>query len=136
MLNRSVWAIDSDEISEDENFIETSQVCATEVCEEASNSISQYIDANHQPCDNFYKFACGNFGTVRKDITEGASDSDVKQWNIDGQLEQFLEKTTESELKKKFRPRDSTVFILAKRFFLTCKDSKISETKGIQLNNF
>ncbi|XP_033220990.1 neprilysin-2-like [Belonocnema kinseyi] len=100
---------------------ENSNVCQTLQCKNAANTIRESIDPEVSPCDNFYKFACGNFlktTHVSKDKMSVDSYSPLHP-KIVNQLKSSIEEPVQTN-----EPRFIT---LLKNFYNACLKMKVTE---------
>ncbi|KAH3712315.1 membrane metallo-endopeptidase-like 1 [Dreissena polymorpha] len=63
----------------DPNHEKEHQVCLTEGCTRAAARVLDSIDASEDPCNNFYRFACGGFLKTHV-IPDDSANIDV--WSI------------------------------------------------------
>ena len=73
-----------------------------------------YIDENADPCDNFYKFACGGF--MNKTIIPADQASVTSYQMVDNVLKQRLREI----LSEDNNPHDIRAFKLAKNLYKSC----------------
>ncbi|XP_050527946.1 neprilysin-2-like [Daktulosphaira vitifoliae] len=116
-------------ISEDsflENpIIEDDNICVSEGCVRSAASILANVDKSINPCDDFYKFACGKFTTDAKvddDKLAQTTYSAVNNVVID-KVRRVLEQPIQND-----EPRHSK---LAKQMFACCIDERKLEEHGI-----
>lgn len=83
------------------------------------------MDINVKPCDNFYRFACGNFlktAVIPNDIIEIHPFLPIKN-NIKNQLKAIIEKSSSIDEPKPFT--------LVKNFYISCMNTSAIEQQGL-----
>ncbi|XP_076260621.1 neprilysin-2-like [Rhynchophorus ferrugineus] len=100
-------------------------LCQTEYCQTAANQIRNFIDESQEPCDDFYRFACGmftrNFSNERYDIQ---SVRHLMQEDIQLDIKKMLQEAPDNT--------DNPTFNLAKKFYKTCMNEKAIEQQGLR----
>ncbi|CAI5449952.1 unnamed protein product [Caenorhabditis angaria] len=72
----------------DEPIIE--EVCTTQSCKQLSAKMLKYMDDSVEPCDDFYKFACGKY---TKDDVEISVMAEEKAKKVHANFENYVAKT-------------------------------------------
>ncbi|XP_020296278.1 membrane metallo-endopeptidase-like 1 [Pseudomyrmex gracilis] len=100
-------------------------LCATNKCKNAASEIISTFDRSVDPCDNFYKFACGGWLQSNHSYTSFA---------VINFLTVLIEKS-ENQLREilnaSSKPSDTMSFIKAKRVFAQCMDKETSKAFGM-----
>lgn len=100
------------------------EICNTTECFKTAENVKSWIDESVDPCENFYKFACGEFVKKTK-LPEGTPAVDIRilfQDIVDEKLNEIL---NEKEIKDEAKP-----FALIKQFYKSCMDTEINEERG------
>lgn len=95
------------------------EICSSTACENASASMRRYMNADIDPCDNFYQFACGKFTAENHSLFSIVSNKVLR--------------LLEDVLTEKPTPSDPRVFKLANDFYKSCENAKnyaASDTEG------
>ncbi|KAF2879707.1 hypothetical protein ILUMI_26457 [Ignelater luminosus] len=101
-------------------------VCTTSGCIKAAELVKNNLDESVEPCDDFFKFACGGF-IKRNPVpnNKGAfSNFDIV---IDRELEQLKEIFEEPSTSNEPKP-----FSDVKKFYKLCVDNKTIEEDGLK----
>lgn len=115
------------------NEIEASgegNICGTEACEKEATAMLNSLDANINPCDNFYEFACGNF--IRKTILPKDKTIIMSFTQVQDKVEEQLR----SILREEPQPNESKPFRLAKTFNLACLNETATNEMGRTIRFF
>ncbi|XP_033212280.1 neprilysin-2-like [Belonocnema kinseyi] len=102
----------------------TNKVCQTSACEKAASTIRESIDTNIKPCDDFYKFACGNF------LKTAAIPNNNEPVDRYSSLAKEVREQTKKVIEKPVQPEEPKWMKLTKNFYKACMD-----TKAIDKNN-
>ncbi|XP_051158324.1 neprilysin-2-like isoform X2 [Leptopilina boulardi] len=102
--------------------------CLKPECLDTASRVLEYMDQRFDPCDNFYKFACGKFPKSRR-ISNYESDK------IDGfsLLENKIEQEMKTILEKNYEPTEPNYARLIKAFYRECMNA--NNTKQQNLNS-
>ncbi|XP_048506336.1 neprilysin-11-like [Athalia rosae] len=84
-----------------------------------------YVDQSVQPCDNFYKFACGNFENIHP-VPETFT-----SWDGFVRLQKEVDERLKNLLEGDKTQGDSKFFMKAQEMYAGCMDSKTRDKKGI-----
>lgn len=112
-----------------ENIAYTSsneEICITPSCISSSTLVFEYIDTNVNPCDNFYKFACGNYiktNVIPDDQTSINSFSKVND-KVQQQLRVILEAESDDDPK---------VLQIVKNYYRACMNKDKIAQLGLQV---
>ncbi|XP_055314020.1 neprilysin-2-like [Sitodiplosis mosellana] len=96
-----------------ENHIESNDLCPTPDCLDATANILEYIDETVEPCEDFLKFACGNYPKI---LTLPADVHEVIQYNLQAKLHSLI--------MEEINANDSRPFKLAKTFYRACMNEE------------
>ena len=72
------------------------------------------MDKNADPCDNFYKFACGGFVKKTKISDDRTHESSLQM------VEDVLEERLHASLAEDIQPNELRAFKLAKNLYRSC----------------
>ncbi|XP_020295093.1 membrane metallo-endopeptidase-like 1 isoform X3 [Pseudomyrmex gracilis] len=100
-------------------------LCATNKCKNAALEILSTFDRSVDPCDNFYKFACGGW------LQTNRSNTSFPVINFFTVLKQKLHNQLREILNASFKPTDTMSFIKAKRVFAQCMDKENNKAFGM-----
>lgn len=102
------------------------ELCVTHGCIKAAVSVLDSIDDSVDPCDNFFKFACGTYikNTFIPDDRVTIDSFSVVRDKVQDQLREII---NEAE-----QPNESKPFLLAKRLNKACLNKTIIEQRGIK----
>lgn len=101
-------------------------LCQTVGCRKSAEDIRANMDPRVKPCDNFYKFACGNFLKTSEIQTDRASVSTFSK------IEDRLSSQMRSALEEPESDTGPNIFNLMKKFYVTCMDEDTLERLGVQ----
>lgn len=96
----------------------SADVCTSPDCMQAAARLSNYMDSDVSPCEDFYQYSCGGWEKTH------SIPSDQGHWDIIGELAQknynyFLELLSDQP-----NQNDSEAIVKAKRIFTACNNSK------------
>ncbi|CAD6193486.1 unnamed protein product [Caenorhabditis auriculariae] len=101
-------------------------VCTSRECVQIAGFLSDNLNSKVDPCDDFYEFACGNYGLNRnlpanKPLRHTISD-----------VQSRLNKQVKTILQTPISSTDSTWDKLAKGYYQKCLDEEELERNGLQ----
>ncbi|KAK2705540.1 neprilysin-2-like [Artemia franciscana] len=102
------------------------EVCKTPGCTLAAAELLMNVDESVDPCDDFYKFACGNFEkrTTIPDDRSAVTTFSILSDKLLVQLRQILqEKPSDNEPKP---------FTLVKNLYKSCMNKNLIEERGLE----
>ncbi|KAF3847621.1 hypothetical protein F7725_020649 [Dissostichus mawsoni] len=101
----------------------TEEICTTADCTQSASRLIENMDANVNPCDNFYEYACG--GWLKKNIIPETSSRystfDILRDELEVILKGVLEKTVEGE---------AAALTKAKTLYKSCTNESLIELRG------
>ncbi|KAG0716005.1 Neprilysin-1 [Chionoecetes opilio] len=100
------------------------EVCNTLECTQAAAEFVQAMDTSVDPCNNFYKFACGGWMD-----THPVPDH-FSRWNQFNILERELDKALSTILTEPISLEDPHPIAKAKTFYAGCMDEELLEKMG------
>lgn len=92
------------------------KMCNTDKCKTAGKFMRDCMNTSVNPCDDFNLFACGGW-LAKTDIPESRIKLDSN-----GVLDELLQETEESELRRSLNESEAKSVTFAKKFFKTCTD--------------
>lgn len=100
--------------------------CQTPGCINAASRILDYMDPTIKPCEDFYKFACGNFlnSTVIPDYETTISTFQITRDKLQEQLRMLIEEES--------RPDEPEPFSIAKNLYKICMNETAIEENGLK----
>lgn len=101
-------------------------LCQTLGCLKSAEDIKANMDPGVQPCDNFYKFACGNFLKTSVIPPDRASVSTFSK------IEDRLSSQIKTVLEEPQSASGPHIFNLMKKFYATCMDEDTLDKLGVQ----
>lgn len=103
-------------------------VCLTSECIDTAIRVLKYMDKRIEPCEDFYKFACGNFRHFVEFPTSESNELD--QFTI---IEAKVKKEMTSILEEESTPTEPRYAKLMKTFYQTCIESTDINRENIKL---
>ncbi|KAK2585581.1 hypothetical protein KPH14_010214 [Odynerus spinipes] len=105
---------------------ERENICFSAGCVHTASKILENMDPNVEPCDDFYKFACGGFlkTTIIPDDKTSVNTFSVISDNLQQQLR--------SSIEEKSPPNEPRPFTLAKILYKTCMNKTAIEERGLE----
>ncbi|KAF5298318.1 hypothetical protein FQA39_LY11802 [Lamprigera yunnana] len=100
--------------------------CSSEACNRASDHILNHIDQTVDPCDNFYRFACGNYLK-----TKTLGDDEIQKSPFT-ELNDLVQNQLLSILEEPIDPEEPQAFKLAKKFYNVCTNLSAIEENDIE----
>lgn len=91
-----------------------SEVCETDTCERESESVIAKLDETVDPCEDFYRFACGGF------IKSTVIPDDKSTMEVFTELDDILKKELNDILNSTVTSDDIEPIANSKRFFKAC----------------
>lgn len=112
--------------SDGSNSNSQSSICKTPGCYQAAANVLDFLDETVDPCDNFYKFTCGNF---LKKTQIPPEKNVVSTFSVIGDLIKDQLKTI---LDEPIYLNESKAVKLAKNYYQSCMNQSIIEERGIK----
>lgn len=102
------------------------KICKSETCATESTIVKSHLDQTVDPCENFYKFACGKYvrETILADDKAGQTSFDKLQDKV---REQMITVLTEDP-----QPNEPYAFRLAKQFTGICINENGRNKNGVK----
>ncbi|KAK5638234.1 hypothetical protein RI129_012529 [Pyrocoelia pectoralis] len=100
-----------------------SDVCTSAACRKASTDILSFIDPSIDPCQDFYKFTCGNL--FKKTF-------DTKPVSLEALVAKEVEDQTTKMLQKPIDHNEPKAFQALKKFFRSCMDEVSLDKDGVK----
>ncbi|XP_051172752.1 neprilysin-2-like [Leptopilina boulardi] len=100
--------------------------CMKRECNDTALRVLKYMDTSFDPCDNFYKFACGNFP---KTISNYQSDR-IDSFTI---IENKIKQEMKTILEQKYDPAETNYARLIKTFYQNCMNANDIKKENLNL---
>ncbi|XP_043464733.1 neprilysin-2-like [Leptopilina heterotoma] len=101
---------------------DTTKYCIKPECIHTASRVMNYMDESLDPCDNFYKFACGQY--MRKQVLSNDNIFIKNNFiSIDKEIKQKMKNILEQDLK----PTDAKYVKLIKTFYHNCMNTTFDE---------
>ncbi|XP_031344617.1 neprilysin-2-like isoform X2 [Photinus pyralis] len=104
---------------------DSNNVCMTAGCNRTAADVLSNMDPNIDPCDDFYKFACGNF-IKRTKIPDDKSF--VTSFNL---LSDLLQVQLRTMIGEPVEPEEPGPFVQLKRLYSSCMNTTAIELDGL-----
>ncbi|KAJ3654443.1 hypothetical protein Zmor_013632 [Zophobas morio] len=101
-------------------------ICFTPDCVKTATQVLEKVDLNVNPCEDFYKFACGNF---IKNTVIPEDKTSITSFTI---VEDEVEELMHNLLKKPIVSTDIKPFVLAKTLYRACMNTTEIEANSLQ----
>ncbi|KAJ8668211.1 hypothetical protein QAD02_009874 [Eretmocerus hayati] len=102
-----------------------SNTCYTTECNKTALEILEYMDENNEPCDDFYKFVCGNF--VKKTVIP---DDEISVNNFET-VRNILVQQMRDIVSAESKPDDPKSFEFVKNLYSVCMNETLAEEEGL-----
>ncbi|XP_057330724.1 neprilysin-2-like [Microplitis mediator] len=104
---------------------ETVDICRTPECVDTASRILKSMDSSVNPCDNFYKFTCGNF------VNTTNIPDDKDKVDIFGTLSDQVQEQLKKIVEETVSPKTSKLQRLAKTFYDICMNETAIKENGL-----
>merc|ERR550519_762231 len=112
---------------DDKVFTKDNQdVCVTPECAIAASNIIQTMDINADPCDDFFRFACGGW------IDNNVIPDRKSKWGIFYELRDQLDRAIKKVVESPKTPEDPKSVGYLKDLFGSCTDTDAIEESGLK----
>ncbi|XP_063909938.1 neprilysin-2-like [Zophobas morio] len=100
--------------------------CSSPTCARISMELLlKYIDIKVDPCEDFYRFSCGNFLKNSKLDSRGS-------WSVQNVMEEEIQTQIKNMLTEPAQTEDPVAFNLAKKFYRACMNESAIEAEGLK----
>lgn len=101
------------------------QVCDSSACVRTSLELLNYMDIKTDPCEDFYRFSCGNF-------VENTHLDNRGSWSVRDIMEDQIQYQIKNMLEEPLHLQDPSAFNLAKKFYRACMNEGAIEAEGLK----
>ncbi|CAG9860712.1 unnamed protein product [Phyllotreta striolata] len=108
---------------------EPRKVCLTPGCIHTASRVLEYMDETVDPCDDFYRFTCGNF---IKNTNIPDDKSSVTSFSI---INDLLLEQLRTMIEEPIGPNEHKPFQLTKKFYRACMNKTLIEADGMKTIN-
>lgn len=126
LIPASLFVIVDKKESESNFLIDHNDVCLTPGCVRVASQVLDRIDETIKPCDDFYNFACGNF------LKEAKIPDDEKWIDTFTIIDNKLQEQLRILISKKVDKHDLAPFVMAKKLYKACMNTKWIEELGLK----
>ncbi|XP_058790781.1 neprilysin-2-like [Phymastichus coffea] len=123
-VNAANGAIISTELNDvGSKMLTPEKVCITQQCFKSASMIWKNMDITVEPCENFYRFACGKF------LKESVIPKHESSVSLFSRTDKILMKQLRTSLERKMKKNAPRTFKVLQSFYKTCLDiDEINET--------
>ncbi|XP_014207875.1 neprilysin-2-like [Copidosoma floridanum] len=101
------------------------EICNTTECKNTASSVLKNMDPTVEPCDDFYRFACGGF---HKNTIIPDDKTSVNTFSI---ISDKLQKQLRASIEEESKPDDPRPFKLLKTYYQNCMNLTHIEEEGL-----
>ncbi|XP_015111047.1 neprilysin-2 isoform X3 [Diachasma alloeum] len=105
---------------------EPHRVCTTKVCNDTASMIITKMDRKVKPCDNFYRFACGNY------LNNTLIPPDRRTMGAFEEIEIEIQKQLRLVLEEPSLPMEPKAYKLAKKLYKSCMNETAIEAQDFK----
>ncbi|XP_066593356.1 neprilysin-2-like [Prorops nasuta] len=109
----------------DDKRAQSSVICQTEECEKLGKYILSSMNGSVNPCDDFYEYACGNWGN------SNPTPDWERFWTVLRLTKQNIQLKIREYLNAKEEPEDIVPIKLAKKWYKACMNEESIKDKGL-----
>lgn len=114
-------------IHDDEHETKDKQnVCLSDECIHTASRVLKNMDQSVEPCDDFYKYACGKF------VANTVIPDDKTSVNVFSDISDKLQEQIRTLIIEESKPDESKPFRLAKDLFKACNNKSLIEEQGFK----
>ncbi|XP_044267679.1 neprilysin-2-like [Tribolium madens] len=108
-------------------FLGSDDICLTRECVQTAGEVFRNMDESVNPCDDFYRFACGNY------IKHSLISNDKTFANTFTVINDLLQEQIKIALEEKSCSREPKPFQTVKKYYRACKNKSLAEKYGLDI---
>ncbi|EFA04402.1 neprilysin-2 [Tribolium castaneum] len=108
-------------------FLGSDDICLTRECVQTAGEVFRNMDESVNPCDDFYRFACGNY------IKHSLISNDKTFANTFTVINDLLQEQIKIALEEKSCRREPKPFQTVKKYYRACKNKSLAEKYGLDI---